>query len=192
MKKSGILFIVFGIMLAFGSLAYAVPVVDVQQYPTGYFVDSDANKYAWPYYRWSGDDWGWTHNAISANFSTATLNISAFDVDEESGEVDEIYAYDNGVMTLIGTLVGVDNTWSYTTFTLGSNFFDDIASGLQVWMVIDADDEGWAVTLSKSALSVDSGQIPNPNPGAVPEPATFLLFGAGLAGVGLLKKKFTR
>ena len=56
-------------------------------------------------------------------------------------------------------------------------------------MTIDNAREGWYVTLAKSALSVDGGQIPNPNP-SVPEPATIMLFGAGLAGIGLLRNRF--
>lgn len=195
MKKSLIVSMVFGIMLAFGSLANAVPIVDVVQSPTGYFVDSDAHKYDSPYYRWNGDDWGWKHNAIGGTITSASLNISAFDVDNPTDqpfdpEMDLVYAYDDGVKTLLGNLTGVSDTWSFATFNLGSSFFNDINSGLQVWLEIDSGDTGWAVTLAKSALSVDGAQLPNPNPGAaVPEPSTFLLLGAGLAGIGFLRKR---
>ena len=185
MKK--ILLIVLGMLLMFGTLANAA-VTDVIQSPTGFFVPDETQVYDWPYYRWYGDDWGWTHNAIGGTITTATLNISAWDVDAASGEVDEIYADDNGVMTLLGTLSGLNDDWGYTTFNLGSNFFDDIASGLQVFMEIDSTDDGWAVTLAKSALSIDGGTLPNPNPNPVPEPATLLLFGVGLVGVGIARR----
>ena len=43
-------------------------------------------------------------------------------------------------------------------------FYNDIASGLMVWMEIDSTDDGWAVTLNpNSALSIDGGTLPNPN-----------------------------
>lgn len=186
MKTKLLPIVIMGMVLSLlnlGGLAEAA-VVDTIQYPTGYFVDSDANKTAWPYYRWYGDDWGWTHNPIAGPITSATLNISAYDVDYVSGERDIIYAYDNGVMTSLGYLTGADNAWSYATFALGSSFFDDIANGLQVYMVIDSTQEAWAVTLAKSVLEVDGGTLPPPAPNpSVPVPAPLLLLGSGLVGL---------
>jgi len=189
MKKI-ILLIAFAVMLVFVSVAHAAPVTDTIQAPTGYFVPTDAQKYDDPYYRWYGEDWGWTHNAISGAITSATLNISAFDVDYSSGERDEIFALDSGTWSSLGYLTGVDDNWSYATFTLGTNFFDDIGAGLQVSMVIDTTAAGWAVTLAKSVLSVDGGVLPDPNPNPVPEPCTMILFGTGIAGAaGFLRKR---
>jgi hypothetical protein len=165
--------------------ALAVPVTDTVQTPTGYFVPTDAQKLDSPYYRGNGQDWSWTHSAIVTPFTTATLNISAFDVDASSGEVDNIYAYDGATAVLLGTLAGGNNIWSFTNFNLGSNFFDDIAIGLQVSIGIDQLHQGWFVTLAKSSLSLDNGGLPTPTPG-VPEPSTWAMMILGFAGVGFM------
>ena len=128
MKTKVLVLLLFGMVFAFGGIAHAAA-VDVVQWNTPYFLDEDAHKYNDPYYRWYNGDWGWTHNGISGSATSATLNISAWDVDAASGEVDLIYAYDNGVKTLLGSLAGADDKWAHTTFTLSSNFFDDIAAG---------------------------------------------------------------
>jgi hypothetical protein len=173
-----------------GTSAHALGVTDVIQAPTGYFVPTDAQKYDYPYYRGYGADWGWTHNAInSLTINSASLNISAFDVDSCCGEVDQIFAKDSGAWVLLGSLTGVSDAWAYgNTFVLGSNFYDDIASGLEVRMHIDAYDQGWIVTLGKSALEVNGGLIPPPTPGA-PEPATWAMMLMGFLGLGALARR---
>jgi hypothetical protein len=192
MKKSRILLIVLLMMLMFTGVANAV--IDTVQYPTGYFLDVDANKYNSPYYRGFGENWGWTHGAIGGTWTTATLNISAFDVDNtygpSDGEHDLIYGWKGGVKTYIGELAGASDIWSYTTFDLtGLGWDADIAAGLQVYIDIDVVTQGsWIVTLAKSVISLDGGTLPNPNP-TVPEPTTLLLLGFGLAGLATLRKK---
>ncbi|WP_250889957.1 PEPxxWA-CTERM sorting domain-containing protein [Sphingobium nicotianae] len=163
--------------------AQAAPTIDVAEAPTGFFVPTAAQTYDAPYYRYFDGDWGWTHNAIAGSITTASLLISAFDVDPT--EIDQIYAYDNGVKTLLGDLAVAPDDYSYTEFVLGANFFDDIAAGLQVFIDIDVGNttNTWAVTLAKSTLSIDGAAPPNPNPG-VPEPATWGMMIAGLAIVG--------
>ncbi len=196
MFKKKVLAAALGIVLACGTMAVAAPITDTVESTTPYFVPDAFSTYSAPYYRWYNEDWGWSHNAIAAPFATATLNISAWDVDAaaSSPEVDLIYAYDNGTPVLLGSLAGLDNAWGYSTFVLGANFFDDIVTGLQIWMDIDSTHQTnyWAVSLSKSVLSLDGGTLPPPNPHPTPEPSTFLLVGAGLAGAAAFRKRFKR
>lgn len=193
MKK--IILLTLAAILPYGAIAQAAPVTDVIQAPSNYFVPSDAQKYSSPYYRYAYSDWEWTHNAIAGTITSATLNISSYDVDYDSwssyysGERDAIYVYDGSNKVFLGNLPGIGDTWSYASFTLGSQFFDDINSGLKVFMDIDSTNQGWAVTLAKSVLSVDGGEIPNPNPGTVPEPSTVALLGLGLAGIAVMGKR---
>lgn len=169
--------------IAVSAISSAQAAVDVVEAPTGFFVPNAAQTFDAPYYRGNGEGWSWTHGGIAAGFTSAELNISAWDVDEASGEIDEIYAYDNGVRTLLGTLDGADNVFAFTTFNLGANFFDDIVNGLLVEIVIDTNDAGWLVSLARSTITTDGSRPGNPNPGEVPLPAAAWLM---LAGVGAL------
>lgn len=162
--------------------------VDVVEAPTGFFVPTDAEKYDSPFYNYAGT-WDWVHGAIAGAITTAELLIAAFDVDYSSGELDEIFAMDNGIWTSLGFLQGGNDIWAFTTFTLGSNFYDDIALGLQVKMNIDTTGAGWAVTLAKSVITTDGAAPPPPTPGAVPLPAAGWLLFAGLGGLAALRRR---
>lgn len=192
-KMLAVLTVAAAVLLCSNNPASAL--VDVKQFPTGYFVPNEASTYNDPYYRWYNEDWGWQHSAISGTFSTASLFISAWDVDLSSGEIDNIYAFDGADKILLGRLDGKNDAWGYTTFSLDlSRFADDIASGLKVFIDIDSTHtyQYWAVALAKSVLTLDGGSIPNPEPNPVPEPSTMLLLGAGLAGLGLFRKRLTK
>lgn len=189
-------------LIAAFSAANAAPVTDVRDYSTNtattYFLDDDANKYNSPYYRGASEDWGWNHSAIGGTFSTASLSISAFDVDYDSvyfppGERDRVSVWDGSTWFSLGFLAGGDNSWEFTTFDLtpylGTWAAAQINAGLQVAMDIDTGNDGWIVTLAKSTLSVDGGsQTCVPQPGVpctsnVPEPAGLALLGLGALGL---------
>ncbi len=195
MKKRIAILLVFSLLFAFAAIAQATVYTDVIQSPTGYFVPTDAQKYNSPYYRWWNQDWGWTHNALSGivtSITSATLNISSFDVDSPY-EVDKVYIFNNDTSNwdYLGTLVGQTDQWSYDTFNLASQYFDEILAGLQVKVDIDTTHTSnyWALTLAKSAISIDGSSIPGPQPGQVPIPGAVLLFAPGLAGLAVIRKK---
>lgn len=196
MKKRLVSLLVLSLLLAFTAMAQAAGYTDTIQAPTGYFVPTDGQKYSSPYYRWYNEDWGWTHNALNGvvtSITTATLNISSFDVDSPYGEVDKIYVYNNDTSNwdYLGSLIGESDQWSYDTFVLGAQYFDEILAGLQVWVDIDSTNtyDYWALTLAKSVISIDGSPIPNPEPGTVPIPGAFLLLAPGLAGLAVIRKK---
>ncbi len=93
----------------------------------------------------------------------------------------------------VGELAGSTNTFSFTTFNLGASWFDEIAAGLMVQILIDQNDTNfWGVSLAKSVLSIDGAPLPDPNPNPVPLPAAVWLFGTailGLVGFGRRKSK---
>jgi hypothetical protein len=163
---------------------------DIIQANTGYFLPADTPFNASPYYREGDQDWGWTHHAIGETITSATLNVGAYDVDSPD-EVDNIYALDSGTWVLLGPLTGVNNEYSYSTFDLGANFYDDIAAGLQVKVDIDALDDSWLLTLSKSVLIVNGGDLPPVAPTAAPEPASWamMLIGFGAMGAAMRRRR---
>jgi hypothetical protein len=189
MKKL-VLLIAVGMVMTFGTFAFAAPAVDVVETPTNYFVPTDGQKYDVPYYRWWNQDWGWQHNAVAGSFTSATLRISAWDVDYSSGERDKIfvgadYASRVEVSTTNPYLIGADDDWAYTDFDVTAYLSIITTTGLYVWMDIDSThtSDTWAVALAKSTLSLDGGAGPGPEPGPVPEPLTMLLLGLGLTGI---------
>jgi len=158
---------------------------------TTYFIPPSAGVTTSPWYRYGNQDWGWTHNPIAGTFTSASLNISAYDVDFAQGEVDLITIV-NGASISLGSLTGVNNAFSFTTFNLdltNPNIVSAINNGMKVFMNINAGSGNWAVTLAKSSLSVDGGQLPDPNP-TVPDGGTTLaLLGAAMAGLAGLRRK---
>ncbi|WP_419816742.1 PEPxxWA-CTERM sorting domain-containing protein [Glacieibacterium sp.] len=178
-----------GVVAVTGLGSAAQASTDTVQGPSGYFVPTDAQKNDSPYYRDGSQDWSWTHGAIASGFTIASLSVSAYDVDFSSGETDNIYALDSGTWILLGALTGSDSTWEYgNAFALGANFFDDIATGLQVKVDIDANNGGWIVSLGKSVLTTDGSDLPPVVPG-VPEPASWALMIAGFGLVGAAARR---
>ncbi|WP_246831265.1 VPLPA-CTERM sorting domain-containing protein [Pseudotabrizicola formosa] len=163
--------------------------VDVVEAPSGFFVPDPSLVYSGTYWRGADQDWSWTHGAIAAGFTTASLLISAFDVDFEFGEFDEIFAMDDGVWVSLGLLAGASDVFAFTEFDLASNFFDDIAEGLNVRIDIDTGNSGWLVTLSKSVITTDGAAPPPPDPGVVPLPAAGWLMLAGLGGLAAVRRR---
>jgi hypothetical protein len=195
---------VIGLSLLSGA-AHAVPITDVQDVfttagntvPGGtYWLDVDANKGLSPYWRGDQEEWGWSQGSIASPFTSAVLDISAYDVDSPS-EVDNIEVWTGAAWFNLGTLVGSDGTWSFTSFDLtpylGAWATAQINAGLQVRIDISVGQPGnWLVTLAKSTLSVDGGSqncVPQPGVpctpggGGVPEPAPTLFLGLGLAAI---------
>jgi hypothetical protein len=176
MKKSFFLLmavLVLGLGLTSAALASCT---DTITNPTGFFASDPTTYYSAPYYRWNGENWDWTHNGVcSAGVQSATLTIKAFDVDSISGEVDKIYGWDttSSNYMLLGSLTGVTDAVSNTTFTLPSSLYDEVQSGLKVFIEIDTDNQNFAVTLLSSTLEAQ----------CVPLPGTLMLLSSGLLGL---------
>lgn len=164
--------------------------------PTGFFVPNDALKTSTPYYRFYGEDWSWQHGAVAAGFTTASLNISAYDVDNNVDpfdpnrppEWDLISAKDDGVWVPLGYLAEGSNAWSFTNFVLTSNFFNDIEAGLEVRIQIDVNNAAYAVTLGKSVITTDGAGAGNPIPGVPDQGSTMLMLGSVVVGFASLRR----
>jgi hypothetical protein len=91
----------------------------------------------------------------------ATLTIYAYDVDEEYGQVDQVYL--NG--HFLGNLSGADEEYSTTVFTVDSSY---IVSGTNnVRIDPDVNDEGWVVTVEWGQLLIKNDSAPGNTPGFI-------------------------
>jgi hypothetical protein len=185
--KCGFVLVIAGIFLfsSLGNQSFALSFNDFINNAPGFNQDTNYNQ-----------DFSWTHNpipiSIASTITYAEVKIMAYDVDSDatdtdpkvifSGrkEVDNIYAYDNGLKTFLGPLIGGSSVWEYTTFTLGSNFYDDIINGLTLYLDSDAlgNNPYWVCQIGSSELK---GTM-------VPLPGAFILFGTGLFRLAIYRR----
>jgi len=93
-------------------------------------------------------------NVSQASGGSATLTLRVYDVDEESGELDEVRL--NGV--LLGFLSGTDNTWSTTTFDVTNVVQYGTANTVQI--CIDpggGESTTWVAEIDWGQILVDGG-----------------------------------
>jgi hypothetical protein len=193
MKKSIILFLCISLssaMVFYCHQAYAMSFTDSDLIDNATGMNTDIN---------CNQDFSWSHNSISVpdgySIDSVQVTIYAYDVDNPASynqdeieavgreEVDYIYAYDDGEKVLVGKLVG-GNGYSYSTFTLGSNFYDDIENGLVLY--VDSDALGttpyWVMQVGSSEITVVASS-------SVPIPGAFWLLGSGLVGLMGISRK---
>lgn len=73
----------------------------------------------------------WQHEPLPGSFSAGAISLHAWDIDSTSGEVDYLYARDSasGTWVFVGQLLGSDDSYSTTSFTLPGVVLDDVSAG---------------------------------------------------------------
>jgi hypothetical protein len=160
-----------------------------------WFCPSHSVLYDSPWYRFHKADWGWNHGPCAWAEGTIKIGISAFDIDSGpnvTDQWDQIWVRpiggSDGDWQSIGYLVGEDNQWSYTQFTLTATQAEWLkTTGITVWIDIDSKSQfnRWATTLAKSVVFTDGESLP------VPEPTPFVPPSASpVSGVAPLSVSF--
>ena len=87
----------------------------------------------------------------------ATLTIYAYDIDEESSQIDDIYLVNDstGERVFIGNLSGRNETWSTTTLTIDANKF---VVGQTYHFEVDICMGGWWTWVRRVSLEMTTGQ----------------------------------
>lgn len=110
----------------------------------------------WNTYSGYGDHITATFNVIALPESSVVLTVYANDVDEEAGEIDDVYFIEtDGTEHFLGYLSGQNNVWTTTAFTLNKDWIKVGTSSIRIEP--DVNDSGWMVTVNKAQLVVDGG-----------------------------------
>jgi hypothetical protein len=98
-----------------------------------------------------------TFDVTATASSSAVLTIHARDIDEESGEIDNVYFIEtNGTEHFLGYLSGQDSVWTTTSFTLNKDWVKVGTSSLRVEPDVGTQ-FNWLVQVDRAQLVIDSG-----------------------------------
>ncbi len=87
----------------------------------------------------------------------AILTVYAYDIDEERNQIDDVYLVNaqTGVRTKVGTLSGLNQTWSTTTITIDPSYFE---VGQTYYFEDDVCYNGWYTWIRTVSLQMTCGE----------------------------------
>ena len=102
---------------------------------------------------WYGEHILFHFDVTFAPINYAVLNITADDVDESDGEIDEVYFIEaNGTEHNLGHLIGDDKITATTTFILDPSWIQAGTNRVRVEPDIISQTQWWAVTIESAQL----------------------------------------
>jgi hypothetical protein len=117
------------------------------------------------------------NNAGAAPTTSVSLTIRAWDVDEEQGELDNVYL--NG--HLLGKLTGANNVWSTTVYNISTLAWVTTGNNL-VQIKPDVNNDGWVTGARWGQILIDGGAADKANTGAVVITGCVTRTGTSVAG----------
>ena len=92
-------------------------------------------------------------NVTTVPMSSVVLSMKALDVDEEQGEVDDVYL--NGHH--LGRLSGANNVWSVTAFNVNPAWFVQGQNLVRIDVDTSGDSTAWVTTIDWAQILIDGG-----------------------------------
>ncbi len=153
------------------------------------------------------DSYTYTHTLTddlnSTNYTLNNATLSLAHLDNSNSDAEVWFSYSGGDI-LIGQLsasTGSGNTFVVDSWPLSQAALNEMEStdpwSLTVQLLENTSGKDkikidYSILAGNYSPVPDDPPSPGPSPNSVPEPATFLLVCAGLAGVGLMRERFKK
>ena len=132
-------------------------------------------------------------NAQNIDFTNGRLVFDLTGLGDQSDAWDSLFGtLQDGIHSLFDNASGLENLYTFTVVASEGALGDDLSRGLELFALINGgllDDDTWRIELTAGGFTAVNTLI---EAALIPEPATLVIMGLGLAGLGYARRRNLR